>query len=71
MVEFRLKDLSKENNDVFSMKSRNVILVKFNCVLYNSIGFYFSKWVAPDKLYQDLTLIEDDLLWGDIYAKIL
>ncbi len=42
---------------------------KFNCSLGESMQMLFSDWATAEKLYQRLDLIEDSLLYGDIYAK--
>jgi len=43
--------------------------VKFNCSLGESAKMLFNTWVTAKILYQRLNLIDDSLLWGDIYAK--
>ena len=43
--------------------------VAFNCSIAESFRLLSPTWVAPDELYQKLDLIEDKLLWGDVYAK--
>jgi len=43
--------------------------VKFNCSLGESMKFLFQKWVTPDELYEKIDQLEDERLWGDIYAK--
>jgi hypothetical protein len=48
---------------------------EFNCVLGESMKFLFQKWVTPDELYKKIAemsrKLDDTLLWGDIYAKLL
>jgi FkbM family methyltransferase len=45
--------------------------VEFNCTLGESMKFLFSKWVAPDELYKKIAEVDNKLLWGDIYARLL
>lgn len=45
--------------------------VKFNCSLGESAKMLFQSWVTAKKLYQRLDLVDDSLLWGDIYAKFI
>lgn len=45
--------------------------VEFNCTLDESWKFLFSKWVAPDELYEKIAELDNKLLWGDIYARFL
>jgi FkbM family methyltransferase len=45
--------------------------VKFNCSLGESAKMFFQSWVTAKKLYQRLDLVDDSLLWGDIYAKFI
>jgi FkbM family methyltransferase len=45
--------------------------VGFNCTLGESWKFLFSKWVAPDELYEKIAELDNKLLWGDIYARFL
>ena len=43
--------------------------VKFNFSVGESMRLLLNAWVGPSELFKALRLIEDDLLWGDIYAK--
>lgn len=43
---------------------------EFNCSLGESMQMLFHTWVTPKELYQRLNLVDDSLLWGDIYAKL-
>jgi len=43
--------------------------VKFNCSIRENHCLLFQPWVSSDEIYQKLDLIDDPLLWGDIYAK--
>jgi FkbM family methyltransferase len=45
--------------------------VEFNCTLGESWRFLFSKWVAPDELYEKIAELDNKLLWGDVYARFL
>ncbi|MGB3904002.1 MAG: FkbM family methyltransferase, partial [Anaerolineae bacterium] len=45
--------------------------VEFNCSLGESMKLLFPTWITPDELYGMLDSIDDELLWGDIYAKFL
>jgi len=36
-----------------------------------SMKLLFSKWVEPNELYKKLDSIEDELFWGDIYARFI
>lgn len=45
--------------------------VEFNSSLGESMQMLFQTWVKPEELYQRLNLIDDSLLWGDIYAKFI
>ena len=45
--------------------------VKFNCSLGESSKMLFQTWDTANKLYQRLDLVDDSLLWGDIYAKFI
>jgi FkbM family methyltransferase len=46
-------------------------MVEFNCTLGESTRFLFPKWVSPDELYERIAGLDDELLWGDLYAKFL
>jgi len=45
--------------------------VLFNFVKGTSTDFSLPKFVSEDKLYEEIDVIQDDLLWGDIYARYL
>ena len=45
--------------------------VLFNFVKGASTYFFLPKFVSDDKLYEEIDIIQDDLLWGDIYARFL
>lgn len=42
---------------------------EFNFSIAESHKLYYSKWVNQEELYETLSSLEDDLLWGDIYVK--
>lgn len=42
---------------------------KFNCSVGESMELLFPDWVTPERLYEKLGSLEDELLWGDIYVK--
>jgi len=41
----------------------------FNCSLGEEMEMISNNWIPPEELYKKLSLIEDDMLWGDIYAR--
>lgn len=43
--------------------------VEFNCSLGESMRLLFHPWAAPEELCEELSSIDDELLWGDIYAR--
>jgi hypothetical protein len=45
--------------------------VEFNCSIGESMELLLPDWVTPKKLYEKLDSLEDELLWGDIYARSL
>lgn len=45
--------------------------VEFNCVLGESMKFLFKKWVSSGELCAKIAELDDALLWGDIYARLL
>lgn len=45
--------------------------VEFNCSIGESMELVFSTWATSNELYEKLDSIEDELLWGDIYAKFV
>jgi len=42
---------------------------KFDFSLGESMRLVLDTWVEPSELFKALSAIEDDLLWGDVYAK--
>lgn len=42
---------------------------QFNCSFKESAKMYLESWNKADVLCQKLELLDDSLLWGDIYAK--
>lgn len=44
---------------------------KFNCSLGESMNLLFTDWVEPDELYEKVDSLDDEFLWGDVYAKLL
>ncbi len=42
---------------------------QFNCYLREFAKMYLEYWKKADVLCQKLELLDDSLLWGDIYAK--
>jgi FkbM family methyltransferase len=57
-------DAKKCMNRLSSMGS-----VEINCSLGESMKFLFRTWVTPNELCEALCPMENQLLWGDIYAK--
>ena len=45
--------------------------VEFNFSLGESMEMFFQTWVTTKILYQRLDLVDDSLIWGDIYAKFI
>lgn len=45
--------------------------VLFNFTKGKSIDFSLPKFVSEGKLYEEIDVIQDDLLWGDIYVRFL
>lgn len=43
---------------------------KFNFSIGESMELLLPNWVTADELFEKLDLIEDQLLWGDVYAKL-
>jgi len=43
--------------------------VRFDCSLGDSHNMFLKSWVTPEELYRRLDLVDNNLLWGDIYAK--
>jgi FkbM family methyltransferase len=43
--------------------------VESNCSLNESARFLFSEWATPEELHKKIDLMEDKLLWSDIYAR--
>lgn len=44
---------------------------KFNCSLGESMNLLSTDWVEPDELYEKVDSLDDEFLWGDVYAKLL
>jgi FkbM family methyltransferase len=44
---------------------------RFQVSLGESMEFLFDHWVAPSDVYRALQSIDDELLWGDIYARLV
>jgi hypothetical protein len=42
---------------------------EFQVCIGETMEFLFHQWVTPERLYKKLQSIDDELLWGDIYAK--
>ena len=45
--------------------------VRFNFFHPKIKDFYYPRWVKKDKLFEGLNKFNDELFWGDIYAKFL
>ena len=43
--------------------------VKFNCSIEESMKFLLPTWVNSEELYKKINLLEDNLLWGYIFAR--
>ena len=44
--------------------------MEFNCALGESMRLLFPAWHSPAELFQVLSSIDSELLWGDIYARL-
>jgi FkbM family methyltransferase len=42
---------------------------KFNFSVAGSMRLLLDRWAEPSELFKALSVIEDDLLWGDVYTK--
>jgi len=42
---------------------------RFDFSVGESMRLLLGTWVEPSELFKALSLIEDELLWGDVYAK--
>ncbi len=42
----------------------------FNFSVSESMELFLATWVTKDDLFRELNLLEDELIWGDIYAKL-
>lgn len=49
----------------------SISFTKFNCSIGESMELLLPDWTTPEKLYEKIDLLEDEFLWGDIYAKLI
>jgi len=59
-------DAKKCINHLLSISS-----AKFNCSIGESMELLFPDWTTPKELYEKIDSLEDEFLWGDIYAKLI
>ena len=59
-----LQDATKCINHISSLGP-----VKFNCSIGETMKLLFPAWVTPEELYTGLESLNDNNLWGDIYAR--
>lgn len=50
---------------------RSIGDAQFNCSLGESMRLLLPVWVSADELGRQLAAIDDDLLWGDVYARFV
>lgn len=44
---------------------------EFNCSLGESMQLFLPGWASAEELYRQLGAVDDDLLWGDVYARFV